>query len=306
VGLRVDKPYAQQRFVLDGTIRANRYDNYPLLDGNALDYRAAWNWRLGSRIGGVLSANRTQSLVNYSDFGDTSQRNVRTSEMQLLSADGLIFGGWHAIGSLLRQTTKNSVQIQAEGSYEAAGTELGMRYVAPSGTSLSVVLRSLDGKYIGRVPDPVNVLDDGFQRRNAEAVAAWALGGRTDATLRLGRTDYRSNHLSQRNFAGNVLSAAVRWTPTAKLAFGIDAGTDLQPYQDSFASYRVDRRLSVGPSWELGARTALRRPGRPVTTASTRRNSLSTGNCCATSCSTAAWSSSGAVPRIQASSIARR
>src|SRR5712691_9315265 len=38
-GLRVDKPYAQQRFLLDLTGTAYRYDNFSFLDFNALQYQ---------------------------------------------------------------------------------------------------------------------------------------------------------------------------------------------------------------------------------------------------------------------------
>jgi hypothetical protein len=33
---------------------------------------------------------------------------------------------------------------------------------------------------------------------------------------------------------------------------------ELEPWQDVFASYRVDDRLSFAPAWQLGAKTALR------------------------------------------------
>jgi len=38
-GLRVDKPYAQQRFLLDLTGTTYRYDNFSFLDFNALRYQ---------------------------------------------------------------------------------------------------------------------------------------------------------------------------------------------------------------------------------------------------------------------------
>jgi len=43
-GLRVDKPYAQQRFLLDLTGTAYRYDNFSFLDFDALQYQGAWQW----------------------------------------------------------------------------------------------------------------------------------------------------------------------------------------------------------------------------------------------------------------------
>jgi hypothetical protein len=53
-------------------------------------------------------------------------------------------------------------------------------------------------------------------------------------------------------------SLAYRWQPTAKLAINVTASRDFGPWRDTFASYRVDDRLSLGPTWQIGARTALR------------------------------------------------
>src|SRR2546425_941976 len=95
VGLRIDKPYAQQRVLLDATSTAYRHDRFSYLDFDALDYRGAWQWHLTPRVSGVLSAERSQSLVNYADFRNITQRNVRTAENRRASADWLMFGGWH-------------------------------------------------------------------------------------------------------------------------------------------------------------------------------------------------------------------
>jgi hypothetical protein len=76
VGLSIDKPYAQQRFRLDITETAYRYENFSHLDFDALNYLGAWGWRLGPRLGGTLSAARAESLADYSEFRNPSQRNV--------------------------------------------------------------------------------------------------------------------------------------------------------------------------------------------------------------------------------------
>ena len=86
-GLRVDKPYAQQRFLLELTETAYRYDNFSFLDFNALQYQGSWQWHFTPRVSGTLAADRTEALVNYTDFRDPSTRNVRTVDNRLLSVD---------------------------------------------------------------------------------------------------------------------------------------------------------------------------------------------------------------------------
>ena len=69
LGLRIDKPYAQQRFLLDATATAYRYDKFSYLDFDGLDYLAAWDWRLTSHLSGRLSAARTETPTQFQDYG---------------------------------------------------------------------------------------------------------------------------------------------------------------------------------------------------------------------------------------------
>src|SRR6266550_7672268 len=110
-GLRVDKPYAQQRFLLELTETAYRYDNFSFLDFNALQYQGSWQWHFTPRVSGTLAADRTEALVNYTDFRNASQRNVRTVQNRSLSMDAWLFGGWHLVGAATQQAATNSVSF---------------------------------------------------------------------------------------------------------------------------------------------------------------------------------------------------
>ncbi len=223
-GLRVDKPYAQQRFLLELTETAYRYDNFTFLDFNALQYQGSWQWHFTPRVSGTLAADRTEALVNYTDFRDPSTRNVRTVDNR---------------------------------SSRVNGGEGGIKFVAGSGSSVTFNLRSVVGHFTDRTADPVTLVDDGFRRSESELLATWIVTGKSTLDGRLARVDYHSSHFAERDFTGSAARLGYRWAPTAKLSLNLAVSRDLQPWQDDFASYRVDTRLSFGPRWELGARTAL-------------------------------------------------
>ena len=256
-GLRLDKPYAQQRFLLDVTETAYRYDNFSFLDFNALQYQGAWQWHFTPRVSGTLAGDRTEALVNYTDFRNTSQRNVRTVQNNSLSMDAWMFGGWHLVGAATRQAATNSVSFVQLGSFRVTGGEGGVKYVAGSGSSVTFNLRSVAGHFTDRTADPVTLLDDGFRRSESELLVTWSASGKSTLDGRLARVDYHSSHFAERDFTGAAARLAYRWTPTAKLSLNLAMSQDLQPWQDTYASYRVDKRLSFGPRWQLGAKTAL-------------------------------------------------
>jgi exopolysaccharide biosynthesis operon protein EpsL len=257
-GLSVDQPYAQQRLLLDVTSTAYRYARLSFLDFDALDYRGMWAWRLGRRWNGMLGAERTQALVNYSEFGDPSRRNVLTAERRFLSADGWIFGGWYLRTGLEQQEHKYSVPFPQLGSYRASGAEGGIEYVARSTSSAALKLRVLDGQYVDRPLDPVARLDDGFKRSETELALTWVTSARSAFDLRVARLDYRASHFAERDFSGTVSSLTYRWTPAARLALNLSAARTREPWADQVASYRAIERKALDARWEIAARSTLR------------------------------------------------
>ena len=139
-GLRIDKPYGQQRFQLDVTDTLYRYDNFSFLDFGALEYRGAWLWHLTPRVSGTLSAEHKEALVPFADYR-VFQRNVRTTDSRVFNLDGWIFGGWHLLLGASQSELKNERAFLAEGNYRSAGAEAGIKYVALSGNSLAVTQR---------------------------------------------------------------------------------------------------------------------------------------------------------------------
>jgi exopolysaccharide biosynthesis operon protein EpsL len=257
VGLRFDKPYVQQHFLLDLTQTAYNYERNSHLDFDATQYRAAWHWRASERLSGTLSADRSQSLVNYSDFRDPSQRNLRTSENRALTVDSWIIGGWHLASTLLQQESRNSASFLQERGFRQRGGDFGVKYLAGSGSTLAVLRRWLGGEYLERGLDAANLIDDAFLRTETEAVVSWVLTGRSVLEGRLARIEYESHNFEARDFTGTASRLAWRWTPAARISLNAAASRDVSPSSDVF-KYRVEERLSLGGAYELGPRTALR------------------------------------------------
>jgi exopolysaccharide biosynthesis operon protein EpsL len=257
-GLRVEQAYAQQRFLLDVTSTARRYARLSFLDFDALDYRGLLDWRLGRRLSGTLGTERAQSLADYSEFRDSSRRNVLTLERTFLSVDGWLFGGWHLLGGLQEQQHKYSVPFPQRGNYRAIGSEAGVAYLARSGSSAALKLRRLDGHYLNQPLDSVTQLDDGFKRSEAELSLIWAASARSTVESRIARVDFRANHFARRDFSGTAAALDYRWLPAARLTLSLSASRDLEPWLDQAASYRVVERIGVGATWQFAARTALR------------------------------------------------
>jgi len=256
-GVRFDKTHVQQRFFLDLTRTYYSYARFSQLDFDATQYRAAWDWRFSERLSGTLSADRSQSLVSFSEFRDPSLRNVRTSENRALAVQYWLVGGWSLVGSLLEQESRNSVSLLQERGFRQRGGDFGVHYLAGSGSTLAVRRRWLSGEYLERALDAANLVDDAFLRAETEAVMSWVLTGRSVLEGRLARIDYESANFGARDFTGTATRLAWRWTPAARVSLNVAASRDLSPSSDAF-NRRVEQRLSLGGAYELGPRSALR------------------------------------------------
>jgi len=117
VGLHINKPYAQQRFQLDVTGTAYRYNKFSDLDFHGLGYRAAWLWHLGPRISGTLAADRSESLVRFEDTTGTN-RNVRVPENRMFNFDGEISTPWHLLFGTGQSEQRSERPIEAQPDFK--------------------------------------------------------------------------------------------------------------------------------------------------------------------------------------------
>ena len=257
-GLSIDKAYAQQRFRLDVTETAYRYDNFSHLDFEGLNYAGAWTWKFTPRIGGALSATREEALADYGEFRRPDVLNVRTTENLLAAAEAELFGGWHLTGGLRSEKNRYSVPFPQEGSYRANGGEAGVRWVASSRNWLAFNLRSLDGRYVDRALDPVAKIDDGFRRNETEALLTWRPTAKSSFEGRAAWIDYRSDHFPERDFSGLAARLRYVWSATGKLSLQALLAQELEAWSDPAASYRVEQRVTAGLLWQPLARTTLR------------------------------------------------
>jgi len=248
-GLSIDKVYAQQRFRLELTETAYRYENFSHLDFNALNYLGTWSWQLGPRLGGTLSAARAQALADYGEFRNPGERNVRTTENFRLGVDAWLFRGWHLLGGLSRLENRYSVPFPQEGSYRTSGGEGGVKYLFPSANWVAFNLRAHEGDYLDR--------NESFRRSEAELVFAWRFSAKSSLDGRHALIDYRSDQLAERDFSGPAARLRYLWQATAKLALNAALSRDLEAWRESTASHRVEQRLSFGPAWQVAPRTAL-------------------------------------------------
>ncbi len=257
VGLRLDKSLAQQRFQLDVTKTTTRYNSFTFLDFDALDYRGAWLWHLTPRVSGTLSAEHRQALVPFVDFRGF-QRNISNTGRRSFSLDGWLVGGWHVLLGAFDGETKYTQVFLPQTSSRSYGADVGVRYVAASGSSVTATRRSSKGTTLNQPLDPVNLIDNGFSIQESELQSAWLVSGKSTLNGRLAWIERRHEHFTQRDFSRMAGNLDYTWTPSSKLRLAVSARRDVGAWWDLISSYTVSDSLSFTPTWQATAKTVLR------------------------------------------------
>lgn len=257
-GIKIDKPYAQQRFQLDATVTDNRYRTYDFLNHTAFNYRGAWLWHLTPRISGILLAEQKQELNNFSDFRNIGEKSIQTNQTHVFTVDGDIGAGVHLLGGLVDVRSRNSEDFEAVGDYRQDGAEFGVKYVSRAQNWISLVRRETTGDYRGRALDPVAQLDTGFDESTTEATLDWHVSGKSEFQGKLGYVDRTHDNFSQRDYSGTVGRLLYRWKPTAKLQLDTSLSRSLFSFQEDANSYYVADTFSISPIWKYSPKTTLR------------------------------------------------
>lgn len=253
-GLRIDKPYAQQRFVLDATATAYRYDKFSHLNFDGLDYRAAWYWHLTPRLSGTLSADRTQNPTQFQDRRSI-QRNVTTNENYAFNLDGWLFGGWHVLlGASQSYRSSEQSALEPQPDFRELRGELGVRYLFQSGSEIAAVRRRIEGDQYGQL---LYNFDSNYREDDSELKAIWNLSSKSILTGRLTYLDRRYDQAPQRDFYGSAGELGYTWLPTSKLRLRLFATRNIVPWQSLSSTYRVSNTLSFAPTWQATAKTSL-------------------------------------------------
>jgi len=259
IGLRLDKPYHQQRFQLGITETVTRYAKNSRLDFEALNYNGTWHWHLTPRLNGTLSASRSKTLVPFNQTtvtGTNNRRNTRTSENQAFTLDGWLFGGWHVLGGLSQSDQRSGQATQTAADFSDTSGDIGIKYLAPSGNAITATRRLTDGRFKNQ--NTVPGLTD-YTQHETELKANWAVTGQSALTGRLAWRERENNRqASARDFSGLVGDAGYTWKVTGSVILNVLASHDRGPLQDTSFRYFTTNRLSTGAVWKITDKTSAR------------------------------------------------
>lgn len=253
-GIRFDRLVSRQRLNASINLSQIRYDRFKLLDHDARDLKAGWDWELGRHFFGRIAWSKSEALTDFGDFRSPVQ-NINTYERRTWGGHFRLHPAWSLGANAFRADSDNSSPLRETSRYAADGSEAVLQYTPRSGNVLALRLRRTDGKYPNRQVVVGSLIDNSYRQDEIEGSLAWRPSGASRIEARLASVRRRHDEVPLRDFSGAVGRLAWDWTITGKTALNVAVRREIGAQEDILSSYVVTRALSLGPTWTPTAKT---------------------------------------------------
>ena len=256
LGVTSDLPYSLQRFRVDASVFATRYQDFKDLDFNGYSARANWLWAVTPSVTGELGASQSKTLSSFANF-QVRARDLVTSKNAWGNGAWMVTPSWRLHGALTATREEHSNELRSLQDLERGSAEVGLSYVNAQDNRIGVAFRTENGER----PESVflNGVDfnNKYDQKGVGVIAHWVASAHSTFD---GRADYVKRDYDQfpaRNYKGPTFTASWTWMPTAKLTFVTTAMRDIGPVEDINTSFVLVKGISFKPRWAITEKVAF-------------------------------------------------
>ncbi|MES2840076.1 MAG: XrtB/PEP-CTERM-associated polysaccharide biosynthesis outer membrane protein EpsL [Pseudomonadota bacterium] len=257
LGMSYAHNYSLQRLELDVSLMDYRYRTYSRLNLLATNYDVTWRWALTPRFRGTLTAERDESVNSFDDTSVLTRGNQRVRRYEGFDALYELDGVWRLVAGVQSTRNQNEQPLIGEDSYVSRSADVGLRFDARSGSSVTARLRNGSGNTTTGAGVPAPLRDPDFNQREQVLDIRWLLTEKATADLSLVRIDRTHARLATRDYSGTNSALSLRWAATAKTQWTLQWASDLSSYQTTNASFARTDRITASHVWQIAARTSL-------------------------------------------------
>jgi exopolysaccharide biosynthesis operon protein EpsL len=252
-GILVDRPIGRQKLTGYAKVTRVTFDHFDQLDYNAKDVAADLAWELGNHLSGHAGGNYTQSLTPFSDY-HTDERNLRTQRNVHVDGAWRFHPSWQARAGYVRNKYTYELLAQSVNDRTEELREVGVDYLARSGSRIGLVARRLEGRYVNPRRYGNFVLDDDYTQDELKVNVNWLLSGVTQVTVLAGYAKRKHSFFDTRDSSGANGRVSARWSPTGKLSFNADAWREFAAVENTVVTSSLNRGASLRATWNISAK----------------------------------------------------
>ena len=250
--LALDYRVSRQRFLADGRVTRNDYQNFTFLDHTATDARLLWRWQVGNDWSGDAGYTYSRALTSFGDFR-VPVKNLEDRHNPYLSARYRFAASGALRARVSHITTDNSAAIKRASDYDQTSYEAGFDFLPATGNTIGATLRHTEGKNPNRFTG-LSLFDNNFTQDDLEANFSWRLTAQSLVTGSVGYINRKYDQTPERDFDGPGGRVTWEYTPTGKLRFTTVVRREIVAYDDLVTSHALTDSVAVAADWAATAR----------------------------------------------------
>jgi exopolysaccharide biosynthesis operon protein EpsL len=244
-GVLLDKRIGRQALSAALHFTNTTYEQLPELNNDGKDLRLNWNWHLGNHFDGNIGASYVQALAPFVNFHDR-ERNLRSERREFADGGWLLHPSWRVRTGVSRDTLAYDLDAQQAGNRVENVGELGLDYLARSGSTIGTQLRHT-GQFPNRQQiDALSV--DSYDGDELKAKVNWLITSKTVAvSRRLGAAQATPSRAHYRGFNARLNA---NWQASAKLGVAAAGWREIGALDD-VPPATLNQGVSLGAAWDL-------------------------------------------------------
>lgn len=246
-GVKLDKTYSLQRFIVDVNYVDYKYQNSDFLNFDTINYDAKWLWSLTPSLTGNFSTSRNKTLNGFNDFRFFTQ-NIRTVDINQFKAEYSPYRIWGLIAGLTETDVNNSQTFNAQAQYKATAFDYGARYKFSSGSKLTFLGHKRNGQFERNLNTSL-LFDNGFTEDEYEFDFVLKPMGKSNLSGKLAHLSREYDNFSTRDYGVWIGFLKYDLLLTGKIRADLDLSRTAYAFETDYSTYSVTDSASLGLSY---------------------------------------------------------
>lgn len=254
VGFSVRTKQGMQRLMLDGSLVNRSFESTQTVNAVTSNYNLLWQWAATPRWTGELGASRRESFDTLVSSPFQGQANSVLTNDSHFDVAWQVDGPWRLIAGVAQARTATTRSAPSDQNTRSANA--GIRYVSGTGSSLTFKQISTDGEFSS---SSTSVRSD-ITQRDSDIRFHLVISDGSTADAYTTYSENSRNHPStggKQGFDGWNAGGSLTWSFGGLSTLQIDLAHTLAATGLDSPLFSETDRVTVGPVWQIGSKTAL-------------------------------------------------
>ena len=252
-GFLLERPIGRQKLTGHAKVSRVTFDHYDQLNYNGKDFVLDLDWELGNRFDGNIGGSYVQVLTPFNDF-HVEERNLRTQRRAYANGGWLLHPSWRVRAGFQRDKFTYELPAQSLNDRNEDRSEIGVDYIARSGSKVGLVARHIKGSYTNTRRIGTTFLDQNYEQDELKANVVWLYSEKTQVQVLAGYAKRKHDTFTERDASGLNGRVTAQWKPTGKLRFSADAWREFSAVESTIVTNSLNRGGSVNATWDISSK----------------------------------------------------